>query len=45
MPKIVFAVLALIALAGCNTMRGAGQDVSTAGNAISDEAQDAQSGM
>lgn len=42
MPKTILAVLALLALAACNTMEGAGRDISTAGDAITDEAQDAQ---
>jgi entericidin B len=45
MPKIIFAVLELAALAGCNTMRGAGQDVSAAGDALTDEATETQSEM
>ena len=45
MPKIIFTLLALLTLAACNTVRGAGQDISTAGSAITDEAEEAQSGM
>jgi predicted small secreted protein len=45
MPKILLTLLALLALAACNTVRGAGQDVSAAGAAITDEAEDAQTGM
>lgn len=41
------ACLALAAglLAGCNTMHGVGQDMSAAGNAVSDTAQDVQRRM
>ena len=45
MPKIVFAILAMLTLAACNTVRGAGQDVQSAGDAISDEAAETQSEM
>lgn len=31
------------ALAGCNTIRGAGQDVEAAGEAIEEEAEEAKS--
>ena len=37
---ITFAVAALMfALAGCNTVRGAGQDIQKAGSAIEDAAK------
>jgi predicted small secreted protein len=42
MPKQFLAVLALLALAACNTVEGAGRDISTAGTALTDEAQEAQ---
>lgn len=42
MPKIVLIFLALAALGACNTIEGAGQDISTAGDALTDEAQEAQ---
>lgn len=45
MPKFVLIILALAALSACNTVEGAGQDISTAGDAVTDEAQDAQQGM
>jgi len=45
MSKIVLTLVALMALSACNTMQGAGQDVSAAGSALTDEAQEAQSGM
>lgn len=39
----VFAALAVaLAAAGCNTISGAGKDVSSAGTAVSDTAQDAK---
>jgi len=40
--KTVASLLALsflLALAGCNTVRGAGQDIQKAGSAIEDAAQ------
>ncbi len=37
-------LLALIALAACQTVEGAGRDLSTAGDAIASESQDAQAG-
>jgi predicted small secreted protein len=40
--KIIAALLALsfaLALAGCNTLRGAGQDIQKAGSAIEDAAK------
>jgi entericidin B len=41
--KIVFAFLvALAALAGCNTVEGMGRDLSAAGSAMSDSADDAK---
>ncbi len=40
MPRIAFCLLALGLLAACNTVEGFGRDVSTAGGAITDEAQD-----
>jgi predicted small secreted protein len=45
MPKTIFALLALVALAACNTISGAGQDVRAAGTAITDEAEETQSQM
>jgi predicted small secreted protein len=40
--KIIFCVATLLSLAltACNTVQGAGQDVSAAGNAVSREAQE-----
>jgi len=46
MPKILLAVsIALLALAGCNTVRGAGQDVEAAGSAVQEQAVETQSDM
>ncbi len=39
---ILMAATAAIAVAACNTVKGAGQDVSAAGHAVSDTAQDAK---
>jgi predicted small secreted protein len=45
----MFRTLALVALvlalASCNTMRGLGQDMSAAGDAVSDTADDVQRQM
>jgi predicted small secreted protein len=45
MPKIAFAILAMLMLAACNTVRGAGQDVQSAGDAISNQAAETQREM
>lgn len=45
MPKILYPVLVLLALAACNTMEGAGKDVSAAGHAMTDQAQETKQGM
>jgi predicted small secreted protein len=43
MPRtLALLVLAGLALAACNTMRGVGQDMSAAGNAMSDTANEVQ---
>jgi predicted small secreted protein len=44
MRKIILlaAIAASVAVAGCNTVSGAGKDVSSAGKAVSDTAQDAK---
>jgi predicted small secreted protein len=40
MPKVIFALLAAAyVLAGCNTLRGAGQDIQKAGQTIEDAAK------
>lgn len=38
-------VLALLALAACETVQGAGRDMQAAGSAVSQESQKVQSGM
>ena len=35
----ILMVLAILALAGCNTVKGAGQDIQKAGTAIEDAAK------
>ena len=45
MPIRILAALALLALAACNTVEGAGRDISTAGDAMTDEAQESKSSM
>ena len=45
MPKAIFALLALVTLAACNTISGAGEDVRAAGSAITDEAEETQRQM
>jgi predicted small secreted protein len=44
MPKFVLAMLAVLTLAACNTMQGAGEDVSAAGDALTEEATEAERG-
>ena len=36
---IILLAMSLFALAGCNTVRGAGQDIQKAGNAIENAAK------
>ena len=36
MKKLLFAALALAVLAGCNTIRGMGEDIKAAGEKIED---------
>ena len=38
-------VLLVLALAGCETVKGAGQDIQTAGQAITAEGAQTQAGM
>ena len=38
-------VLLVLALAGCETVKGAGQDIQSAGQAITAEGTQAQAGM
>ena len=42
---IILALVAAAALSACNTMKGAGKDISTGGQAITNEAQDTQKSM
>ncbi|KQY35049.1 entericidin EcnAB [Caulobacter sp. Root1455] len=39
---ILAAIAASLTVAACNTVEGAGKDVSSAGNAVSDTAKDAK---
>lgn len=41
----LFVLLALLGLTACETIEGAGQDIENAGEAISQEANEAQAGM
>lgn len=41
----VIAALSAFALFGCNTVAGAGKDVSTAGEAVTDVAQETKAKM
>jgi predicted small secreted protein len=45
MPKFVLMLVALAALSACNTMQGAGRDVSAAGDALTNEATEAEQEM
>ncbi len=45
MPRLIVTLAALLALAACDTVAGAGKDISTAGTAISSTAKQAQAGM
>lgn len=45
MRKLVFPLLALVALSACETVKGAGQDIQSAGHAVSTEASKAQTNM
>ncbi len=45
MNRIILALIAMLTLAACNTVRGAGQDISTAGDALTDEATEAERGL
>jgi predicted small secreted protein len=38
---VILAAAAALTTAACNTIRGAGEDVSATGDAVSDAAQDA----
>ncbi|MEI9964155.1 MAG: entericidin A/B family lipoprotein [Caulobacteraceae bacterium] len=39
---LMVAAAAVLSASACNTVKGAGRDVSAAGNAVSDTAQDAK---
>ena len=39
---LLMITAAALSLAACNTVKGAGQDVSSAGHAVSDTAEDAK---
>jgi predicted small secreted protein len=39
---LVIAAAAALTVSACNTVKGAGEDVSAAGHAVSDTAQDAK---
>ncbi len=39
---LMIAASAALSMAACNTVKGAGQDVSSAGHAVSDTAEDAK---
>lgn len=39
---VLLAALAAVSIAACNTVSGAGRDVSSAGRAVTDTAQDAK---
>ncbi len=41
-PALVAATFTVLLLAGCNTISGAGQDVSAAGSAVDREARQAR---
>ena len=45
MHKLLIPLLAVLALTACETVKGAGEDISTAGNAMSREAAKTQSKM
>jgi predicted small secreted protein len=42
---ILLSLTALLAVAGCETVQGAGRDLSTAGDAVSAESQKVQDEM
>ncbi len=45
MTRIFLALLAVAALSACNTLAGAGQDLTATGNAITSGSRDVQSGL
>ncbi len=42
MTRVIFLALSLLALASCETIKGAGRDVSTVGGVIEDAARSVQ---
>jgi entericidin B len=44
MKNTTFVLFALLALAACETVKGAGEDLQTAGQAVESEANQAQNG-
>ncbi len=44
-PVLVAIILSSFALAACETVEGAGQDISNAGDALSAESRDVQSDL
>ncbi|SLN67304.1 hypothetical protein AQS8620_03140 [Aquimixticola soesokkakensis] len=45
MTRLIILCTALLGLAACETIEGAGQDLSNAGQTISQESREVQSGM
>lgn len=45
MRRAALTLIALLSLAACETVKGAGQDMQNAGKAIKSEANQTQSGM
>ena len=45
MTRILITLTALLALAACDTVAGAGKDISKAGQALSSTAKQTQAGM
>lgn len=45
MTRAFVTLIALLALAACDTVAGAGKDIQKAGVAITDQAKQAQTGM
>ena len=43
--KLGSTILALVLLAGCNTVQGAGQDIENAGEGLQDTSQEVESSM
>lgn len=45
MPRLILPLLALFALSACETVKGAGRDIESAGGAISSTAQQVQADL